>query len=174
MMSQSSTSLEGQPDRRLVTAGTRVTRLNKEKGEPPTKMDTSRKILTPSDPEIKPEEKTQRLVTRIFAELSDLPVCEALQVIQVVLARLLTARTPEIADALPGRVVPLNPALLRRPRGCQSKITKDPEIRGFIHGLSGYHTIDQITGLCARKFGRKRAPSRSAVGRYLQRLSVQR
>jgi hypothetical protein len=134
-------------------------------------MATSRRILTASDPGIKLEEKNQRLVTRIFAELSDLRVSEALEIIHIVLGRLLTARAPEIAGAPQGRVVPLNPDLLRRPRGCQSKITKDPEIRGFIHGLSGYHTIDQITCLCARKFGRKRAPSRTAVGRYLQRLS---
>lgn len=133
-------------------------------------MGTSPESLTESDPGIKPEEKTQWLVTRIFAELSDLPVSAALRIIHIVLGRLLTARTPEIADALPGRVAPLNPDLLRRPRGCRSKIPNDREVLDFIHGLKGYHTIDQITGLCARRFGRKRAPSRSALGRYLQRL----
>lgn len=134
-------------------------------------MDPSRNILKASDPEIKREE---RLVTLVLGALSDLTGSEALRIIHIVLGRLLMARTPEIAAAFPGRVAPsINPDLLRRPRGLQSKITNDHEIRDFIHGLRGYHTIDKIVGLCARKFGRKRAPSRSAVGRYLQRLSVQ-
>jgi hypothetical protein len=55
----------------------------------------------------------------------------------------------------------------RRPRwSTLSRIEVDPEVRDFVDDRLGLFTIDRIRSLCLARFGRERAPSKSAIGRY--------
>ncbi len=68
-------------------------------------------------------------------------------------------------------VMPVNPSLLRKNE--RSKIMNDPELRSFIHLVKvepGVAIISTIRAVCIKKFGKKRVPSRSAVGRYLLKM----
>ncbi|MGO2147357.1 hypothetical protein [Halomonas sp.] len=49
------------------------------------------------------------------------------------------------------------------------KVERDPEVQAFIHGLSGSLSYQQIEDACRRQFG-ARAPGRSSIHRYIQRL----
>lgn len=53
--------------------------------------------------------------------------------------------------------------------GSRLKVERDPEVQAFIHGLSGSMSIQQIEDACRRQFG-SRAPGRSSIQRYIQRL----
>ncbi|MEW8050756.1 MAG: hypothetical protein AB2809_10295 [Candidatus Thiodiazotropha sp.] len=61
--------------------------------------------------------------------------------------------------------------LKRRARaGRVAKIEADPEIKAFIHQC-GYLSYPEIARRCAHKFGKRRAPSKSAVGRYIKKIT---
>jgi len=65
-------------------------------------------------------------------------------------------------------VMPINPDLLRK--RSRSKIMNDSEIRSFIHLFEvapNDGVMNAIRDACIKKFGKKRAPSRSSIGRYL-------
>lgn len=62
--------------------------------------------------------------------------------------------------------------LLRRSRGRSFRVAADPQLQAYIHGLVGYHTIDQVVSKCRGKFGARRTPSRSAIARYLRSLKT--
>jgi hypothetical protein len=51
----------------------------------------------------------------------------------------------------------------------KSRIDLDPELRAFIHELLPHCTFAEIAAECAKRFGKPRAPSKSAVHRYWQR-----
>jgi len=52
------------------------------------------------------------------------------------------------------------------------KVEKDPEIREFVHSLSG-EPVEQIAEKCKARFG-SRAPSKSAIYSYIKRLKRRR
>ena len=49
----------------------------------------------------------------------------------------------------------------------RSRIARDPELAAFIVALAGSKLLKEITAECVVKFGRDRAPSRSAIHRFL-------
>ena len=49
----------------------------------------------------------------------------------------------------------------------RSRIARDPELAAFIVALAGSKLLKEITAECVAKFGRDRAPSRSAIHRFL-------
>ena len=67
----------------------------------------------------------------------------------------------------------LNPNLIRRPRGGSSIMGSDQEIRAYILGLDRYLTLDELRSELVAKFGKKRAPGRSTIGRFLQKIKIQ-
>ena len=50
--------------------------------------------------------------------------------------------------------------------GSPSKIQIDPELRAFVDERLPTMTLKQIAAACVKRFGRKRAPGKSAVHRY--------
>lgn len=60
------------------------------------------------------------------------------------------------------------PALFERRPGRPSSIEKDPELEEFILAQSGNQTLQHIVELCVEEFGEERAPSKSALHRYIQ------
>lgn len=58
-------------------------------------------------------------------------------------------------------------------RRSRLKVERDPEIRDFIHSLRGCNSVDEIVEACQKRFG-PRAPGRTAVYRYFQRLKFRR
>lgn len=62
-------------------------------------------------------------------------------------------------------------AVLRdRPAGRLSSIELDPELEAFILEQSMSQTVEHIHKLCIAKFGKQRAPSRSALYRYIDKM----
>lgn len=61
--------------------------------------------------------------------------------------------------------------LLRRRPGAISRIENDPEIKAFINNLDRYHSGPDLLCMIEKRFGKKRTPSKSSLGRYLQKIS---
>lgn len=60
--------------------------------------------------------------------------------------------------------------LFRLCSGQKGKIDKDPEICRFLFGIDHYQTLTELHALLVAKFGKERAPSKSALGRYFKKL----
>ena len=112
-------------------------------------------------------------VTKLLTILADMSAVEALQALNQanadVLQRIERARTTTFHNP----VVPVPTHLIERHRGRQPMIENDPELRDFIHGLATLErklTFKEIADECAIKFGPDRAPTKSAIHRYSQRL----
>lgn len=107
---------------------------------------------------------------RVLATLGGLPATDALQVLNTAMGKVLAGieRAPDIAA--PQAVSPLLASLMQRTQGGHSRIDSDPELLAFILGLPAHLTYPQIEAACRAKFGAERAPSKSAVHRFVQRL----
>lgn len=64
-----------------------------------------------------------------------------------------------------------NPNLIRCRRGGVSPIDVDQEVKAYILGIDRYLSISQLHDALIKKFGGKRAPSKSAIHRFLQRVN---
>lgn len=97
--------------------------------------------------------------------LDDLTKLEALQVIQKVLIEYFGEVDTGITLSKPKKAV-------RVTRGRLSKIQMDEELKAFI--LSNVKNTSQksLLTMCIDQFGVDRAPSRSALGRYLTDLTT--
>ncbi|MBQ0796245.1 hypothetical protein [Zhongshania sp.] len=102
--------------------------------------------------------------------LSGMPIVEAIKTLNQ--ATLFLIENAHGVDAV-GRVYPLETPLLRSRRRL-SKIDADEEVRAFLHSLPCAYTIDELEAACRSKFGYERAPSSSAIHRYIQRLKAPR
>ena len=103
----------------------------------------------------------------ILSDLSALNPSDALKILNKVQWVLINESLN--AEYTSGKqVYPYNPVLKRR--GQIMKVDADPEMREFIMNLNTYLSIKDIVALCVEKFGKARAPSRSALHRWLQRL----
>lgn len=67
----------------------------------------------------------------------------------------------------------INPFLIRKPAGIKSRITTDSELVDFLNSIDRYYTIMQLRALLVERFGSKRAPSKSAIHRYLQKITME-
>lgn len=66
----------------------------------------------------------------------------------------------------------MNPYLIRGPRGGFSTIDMDQQVKEYILGIDRYLSLSAMHEELVKKFGKDRAPSRSAIGRFLQRLKA--
>jgi hypothetical protein len=82
----------------------------------------------------------------------------------------LTQQLREVAKNIPED----NPAvvlpILRDPATRSFKVELDPELEAFILSQSVCRSIEQIRRECIKKFGAERAPSRSGLNRYINKL----
>ena len=102
---------------------------------------------------------------RVVKELESMSINDALTVLHKAFGIVIHENINVIHPELSQPIYPINPNLVRRPRGGVSKIERDPEIKAFIYNLPMYLTVIQIAEECKKKFGIKRAPSKSAVHR---------
>jgi len=106
---------------------------------------------------------------QLLAQVGELPAADALQVLNVVAGRLLEGVQNHTRDLVePANQIP--PLLQKRTRGAPFKIEADEEVRDFIHGLTCSMTYKQLEAACRERFGWLRAPSKSAIQRYVQHL----
>tara|TARA_Y100000782_G_C10113253_1_gene235478 strand:- start:243 stop:626 length:384 start_codon:yes stop_codon:yes gene_type:complete len=98
--------------------------------------------------------------------LSQLSLNDAMEVTGQLLSDLSSANPKQAKSDIKPSASVLQP----RKRGGVSAIDKDPELETFILSLKGPRTIANIRTACAKKFGDKRAPSKSALHRYIQKL----
>lgn len=98
----------------------------------------------------------------VQAAVRDLPAMDVVDV--------LTQQLRVIAGDMQHKAIPDLPVLRLRPHERLMDIEKDPELEAFILTQSASYTIEHIRMQCVREFGEKRAPSKSALHRYIQRL----
>lgn len=65
----------------------------------------------------------------------------------------------------------VNPLLVRRPAGGRSRLEQDKELFNFINSLDRYYSLEAMRELIIKKFGKERAPSTSALHRYIQKIT---
>jgi hypothetical protein len=65
-----------------------------------------------------------------------------------------------------------NPHLRRVRPGGNCIIDNDLEIKEYIHNLDRYLPLNDLRDELVKKFGESRAPSRSSIGRYLQKIGM--
>lgn len=65
----------------------------------------------------------------------------------------------------------MNPFLIRRSAGTLSRLETDPELAEFLNRVDRYYTIKELRELLVARFGSERVPSKSAIHRYLQKIT---
>ena len=99
--------------------------------------------------------------------LRQLTLADALEVTGQLLAELSTS---ELTDIRQTSTRASASVLQPRKAGRRHSIETDAELEAFILSLRGSRTIADIRTACVKKFGDKRAPSKSALHRYIQKL----
>lgn len=83
----------------------------------------------------------------------------------------LTQQLREVAGAMQDGAPNLALTVLRdRTPGRGSSIEQDPELEAFILRQSPSLTYEGLREACVNEFGERRAPSRGAIHRYIQKL----
>lgn len=109
----------------------------------------------------------------ITQQMSGLAVSDALRVISRVMEQVLN-KPLKSSDPLMGKpFVSAIANFLPRHIGGRSRIDSDSELKTYIHSIQERRTMKQIANMCQVKFGKKRAPSKSAVGRYIKKITEQ-
>ena len=67
----------------------------------------------------------------------------------------------------------MNPFLVRKSAGILSRFDSDPELADFLNNVDRYYTIKELRALLVARFGSERTPSKSAIHRYLQKITKQ-
>jgi hypothetical protein len=66
----------------------------------------------------------------------------------------------------------MNPFLARR-SGTLSRFNTDPELVEFLNNVDRYYTVKELIAQLVARFGSERTPSKSAIYRYLQKITRQ-
>lgn len=109
------------------------------------------------------EAEKQRAFNAVQAAVQNLSPTDVVDV--------LTQQLREVASAI--QEPSPQPALLvlrARKRGPLSKVEDDPEVEAFILKQSATRTVEHLLQQCVREFGKERAPSRSGLYRYIDKL----
>lgn len=113
-------------------------------------------------------QETQHRADQVLASVGELPATDALLVLNAAMEKVIAEigrGTPDFqAPALPGTDL-----LLRRRQ--RARIALDDEVRAFLHAQPMYLTIAKLEAACRQRFG-NRAPSKSAIHRYIQGLKL--
>jgi len=95
---------------------------------------------------------------------------EAISVLAAAIS-MITSQAEQAGDRLGETCMAFNSNLLRRHQGRLSRIEYDPEIESFINNLDRYYTGKDLLAMIEKRFGKKRTPSKSSLGRYLQKIA---
>lgn len=101
--------------------------------------------------------------------LESLSLTDAIDVTGALLVDLATSKpAPEL------QLKVSSDAAVMQSRIRRSNIESDPEVEAFLLSLKGYMSLADMRQACIEKFGAKRAPSRSALQRYISKLKYRR
>lgn len=106
----------------------------------------------------------------IVTILSGLNKLEAVSILTAALS-MIVAQLSE-SEIEPAKVTsPVSTHLKRFRPGGISIVDKDPEIKAYIHSIDRYLTVEAMRNDLVKQFGKDRAPSKSGLGRYLQKIA---
>lgn len=109
----------------------------------------------------------------IVLQMNGLAVSDALRVLSTVMSQILNKPLKPSDPLMNKPFVSAIANFLPRHIGGRSRIESDSELKAYIHSIQERRTIKQITKMCRVKFGKKRAPSNSAVHRYIKKVTKQ-
>ena len=84
---------------------------------------------------------------------------------------MITSQDEQAGDRRGETFIAFNRNLLRKRPGRLPRIEHDPEIESFINNLDQYYTGKDLLAMIEKRFGKKRTPSKSSLGRYLQKIA---
>ena len=111
--------------------------------------------------------KKQRAYKAIEKALAELSSGDA---VDVLAHQLTTLAQHKLGVNANPREVPT--VVCHRSHGRVSSIEADSELEEFILSMRGYRSIQQMQQACSERFGKARAPSKSAIHRYIQKKTV--
>lgn len=84
---------------------------------------------------------------------------------------IITSQPEQNGDRLDEPCMAFKSGLLRRHPGNPSRIEKDSEVQAFILNLDQYYVTSDLLAMIEKRFGKERTPSKSGLGRYLQKIT---
>lgn len=114
----------------------------------------------------------QTQVEAVVNSLAGLTRRDALKVLTAALS-LIISPAGQVGDELSETVKRSNAHLLRRRVSGGCKISRCPEMQAYIDNLDHYSTLGQLRKELIARFGKEKAPSKSALHRYLQKILKQ-
>lgn len=118
------------------------------------------------------KEKVMQRAQKIVAGLVGSNKDEALAILSTSILIIATGE-PSLKNKVEDLGFAANPNLIRKSRHRISKIDSDLAIKQYILGFNGYLTIKGWHQELVKRFGEKRAPSKSSIGRFLQKNEKQ-
>jgi len=107
----------------------------------------------------------------ISQQMNGLPVSDALRILNAAMAQVLNESIAPNDQSMTKPFISSLANFLPRHRGRPRGIESDAEVQRYIHTIHERRTFQQISEMCLVKFGKKRAPSKSAIQRYIQDLT---
>lgn len=114
-------------------------------------------------------ENINRQAIAIVTSLAGVSRIDAVKILSVSIQLIASEDRP--TDKLDNPCFVANGNLIRKKSGSPSRFEKDPELIKFISNLDHYYTCGEMLTLLVKQFGKERAPSKSSLGRYLQKIS---
>ncbi len=118
-----------------------------------------------------PQEQIEAFAQSLLTNLRGLSIKDSLLVLSAAIRRVVRSDHGTLGKH--SRSLPIANLKRRSSSGRVSKIESDPEVQRFIHELKRYHTYSEIEQFCITAFGVKRAPRKSSIGRYIQKITAE-
>lgn len=95
---------------------------------------------------------------------------EAISILTAAIS-MIASQSEQVENRLDEPCMAFNSYLLRRKPGRFSLVEYDTEVKEFINAFDRYYTSKDLLALIEKRFGKKRTPSKSSLGRYLQKIA---
>lgn len=115
-------------------------------------------------------DKITKRARAITLELGEYNQRDAISILAAAIS-MITLQPKQAKDQLGKPFTTPNAHLLRKGPGRISRIENDTEIKTFITNLDRYYTGSELLAAIENCFGKERTPSKSGLGRYLQKIS---
>jgi hypothetical protein len=110
----------------------------------------------------------RRRAKALVSSLAPISALEAVRILNAALAIAISVPASE-CDSIKGNIRPPDFRLVRRGRGGECKIDGDPEIKAYLVSIDRRTTLDDLRRKLIDKYGADRAPSRSALHRWIDK-----
>jgi len=115
-------------------------------------------------------DKINRHAKVIMLDLGEYNQREAISILAAAIS-MIASQPEQAGDRLDEPCAAFMSNLLRRRPGVISRVENDPEIKAFIHSLDRYYSSPDLLAMIEKRFGKERTPSKSGLGRYLQKIA---